>query len=77
VPVEFPVALQWEFILTDVPAAAAATRAQLIADGHPGVIMLSTRFFLMYKYAGTCTATIFPERAEICLSLNYYPSGII
>jgi len=45
VPVEFPIALQWKFILTDVPAAAAAARAQL-ADGHPKVIMISNRFFI-------------------------------
>jgi len=48
VPVEFPIALQWEFILTDVPAAAAA-RAQL-ADGHPKVIMISNRFFIFITY---------------------------
>lgn len=48
-PVEFPIALQWEFILTDVPAAAAAARAQL-ADGHPKVIMISNRFFIFITY---------------------------
>lgn len=73
VPVEFPIALQWEFILTDVPAAA---RAQL-ADGHPKVIMISNRFLYIYRYLHSSNVSRTSKNILITKLLSRYIYNII